>query len=159
MNSETYTTFDNSTLDEITSAVCARLEGSRILLEEAGPAGDAFEGIIDDATDKLTHLQKLSREYDWSKAQPGGAEQASEPPLTDRQRTARLTDVADETEAGIRELLAALNMAEMGETDAETGRYAVRAFAKLARAAHERAREAARMAEELHEGNGRDRAA
>lgn len=65
MHTETYTRFDDFTLDEITSAVCARLEGSRLLLEEFGSTGDAFEAIIDDATDKLRHLQRLSREHDW----------------------------------------------------------------------------------------------
>lgn len=159
MNNEHYTTFDNSTLDEITSAVCARLEGSRLLLEEFGNVGDVFEGIIDDATDKLRHLQKLSFRHDWPKAHPDAAEQGSKSPVTDRQRTARLTDKADEAEAGIHELLAALEMADGSDVDSQTVQHAVRGFIRLARAAHERAREAARMATELHDGNRRDRAA
>lgn len=75
------------------------------------------------------------------------------PPAITKQQTARLTDSAAEAEAGIRELLAALDMAALGDVDSDTARDAVRGFVRLARSAHERAEVAARLAEELHQSN------
>jgi hypothetical protein len=76
---------------------------------------------------------------------------ATEASITDRQRTARLTDAADETLEGIRELMSALEAASLSELDADASRAAIRGYAKLARLALESARKSAELAEQAHE--------
>ena len=125
-----------------------QLEEAQILIKSVVDHPDvpgALQKILDYAYCVLIDAE-LERE---TEAKPVAIDTAGRKPLG--QQTARLTDKADEAEASIRELLATLNMADLGEVDSATARDAVRGYARLARDAHERAREAARMAEELHE--------
>jgi hypothetical protein len=78
---------------------------------------------------------------------------AGQPASSITRETARLTDAADATAAGTRELLAVLDMADPADMDSDTARAAVRAFAALARTAHERALDSARMAKDLYDSN------
>lgn len=63
-----YRKLDHGTLDEITSAVISRLEGSRPLFEELPGVGDAMGAIVDDAQHKLRQVMNLSMKTDWPKA-------------------------------------------------------------------------------------------
>lgn len=78
---------------------------------------------------------------------PSERPRATQPQIS----AARLTDAADETRDGIREIMSALDAATMSDLDAEGSRAALRGYAKLARMAFESAQKSAALAERAYE--------